>query len=91
MSAPEGRYFDPPPEALLAISKIKDTREWREDLRTAQRLCGRVVNVAIWEEPHWAILAQPSTKLGDFIRLRNVCESFLPEVGLNCKFPLPSY
>ena len=47
-------------------------------------LCGRVTNVAIWEEPHWDLIREV-LRVGSFIRLRNVHEGRLYG-GLLCKF-----
>ena len=86
MSAPAPGSFDPPSTALVSLSKIKESREGRPPLPVVKRLCGRVVNVAIWEEPHWSILTKSGTRAGRFVRLRNVHEGFFDDVGLNCKW-----
>ena len=84
--APAQHNNDPPSEALVEISKIKECRNGRPPLSTPQRLCGRVCNVVIWEQPHWDTVAnQNNVRIGDFIRLRNVQESFFPEIGIRCK------
>lgn len=80
--APAQPNNDPPSEALVAISKIKECRNGRPPLTIPQRLCGRVMNVAIWENSHWNLVGH--LKVGDFIRLRNVKESFFPEIGMRC-------
>ena len=80
--APAQPNNDPPSEALVAISKIKECRDGRPPLTIPQRLCGRVMNVAIWETSHWNLVGH--LKVGEFIRLRNVKESFFPEIGIRC-------
>jgi len=49
-------------------------------------LCGRVINVAIWEKPQWDLItsSHDSISIGKFIRLRNVNEECLPSSGLRC-------
>lgn len=80
--APQRRQDDPPSETLIAISKIKECRDNRKPLIIPDRLCGRVVNVAVWEEPHWdTVTIDNNVKIGDFIRLRNVQEHFITAYG----------
>jgi hypothetical protein len=82
-------HGDPPSEALVAISKICEVRtgQGRQPPLTApERLCGRVVNVVIWEETHWEIIVRHEVAVGGFIRLRNVGERFHQELGLRCKW-----
>lgn len=78
--APSQPNNDPPSQALTAISKIKESRDGRPQMNTPQRLCGRVVNVVIWETSHWDVLTKHNNlKIGDFVRLRNVKEIYLTE------------
>lgn len=63
---------DPPPEALQNVVKIVEKmRESSPDIVTPLSFCGRVANVLIWEEVHWALLKE-KVQPGTFIRLRNV-------------------
>jgi len=41
------------------------------ELEPPKAVCGRVVNVAVWEDPSWD-LVDASVRIGAFIRLRNV-------------------
>ena len=82
-------HDDPPSEALVAISKIRDVQAGpkHKPWTAPERLCGRIVNVVIWEESHWEMITQHSLlSVGGFIRLRNVRESFFKEIGLRCKW-----
>ena len=81
--APVEANNDPPSEALVAISKLKEGRDGHPPLTIPQRLCGRVMNVVVWENSHWNQVA-PHLNIGDFVRLRNVKESFFPEIGIRC-------
>mmetsp|Transcript_35829 Transcript_35829/g.47438 ORF Transcript_35829/g.47438 Transcript_35829/m.47438 type:complete len:431 (+) Transcript_35829:273-1565(+) len=48
-------------------------------------LCGRIINVAIWEKPHWDLVREKDSfiRVGYPIRLRNVSDGRLP-CGLRC-------
>lgn len=81
---------DPPSEALQAIANIIEYIKSSDDgddvssLEPPRCLCGRVVNVAVWEEPYWNLVIE-TLQVGTFIRLRNVHENRLWN-GLKCKF-----
>lgn len=47
-----------------------------------QSLCGKIVNIIIWERNHWNIIenARDYVSVGKFIRLRNVKEVRLPSL-----------
>jgi hypothetical protein len=81
---------EPSEETLTAISKIveemKDRRydadqvrvadnDPNEDFEAPKCLCGRVINVVIWEAKQWAFVQKPGTnayfKAGKSIRIRN--------------------
>lgn len=72
---------EPPSEALVNISKIEEQREGCGPLQHPKRLCGRIVNVAVWENPHWELLANLGNVVGRFFRFRNVREEFHPQFG----------
>jgi hypothetical protein len=85
---------DPPCEALQSIASViesiksadgdRDTGDDVASLEPPKSLCGRVANVAVWEEPHWDLVREV-LRVGSFIRLRNVHESRMYD-GLKCKF-----
>ena len=82
---------DPPSEALQAIANAigciqqsADDGDNASSLESPKSLCGRVANVAVWEEPHWDLVAE-ILQVGTFVRLRNVHESRMYN-GLRCKF-----
>lgn len=85
------RNGDPPSEALEAIAKTVEAIKSKGDgadeassLEPPTCLCGRVMNIAVWEEAHWALVRE-ILKVGSFIRLRNVHEGTIM-TGLRCKF-----
>lgn len=53
-----------------------DSKEGDGIVEKPKSLCGRVVNVAIWEKPHWDLVAE-RIAVGMFIRFRNVREGHL--------------
>jgi len=74
---------DPPTQALCIINdtiqllKILDS-EGFSMLDSAVSLCGRVVNVVIWEDSHWNRIKDGHfVKIGSFVRFRNIIEGFL--------------
>jgi hypothetical protein len=83
---------DPPCEALQSIASViesmksadVDNRNDTALLEPPKCLCGRVANVAIWEEPHWDLVREV-LRVGSFIRLRNVHDGRMYD-GLLCKF-----
>lgn len=78
---------DPPSEALQAIANAVERIKAADDssaLEPPKSLCGRVMNVAVWEEPDLQLIKE-TLGVGTFIRLRNVHESRLL-TGLRCKF-----
>lgn len=83
------RNGDPPSQTLVAIAKAVEAINKRGDgdeassLEPPKSLCGRVTNVAIWEEKYW-ILVMETLKVGTFVRLRNVHEGSVAN-GLGCK------
>jgi hypothetical protein len=93
------RAGDPPPEALVAIKNIIDgwnseptdhgseaAQSTAADiaLQPPKALCGRVANVAIWEQAQYELLEEIRIKPGTFVRLRNAHEGKLMS-GLRCK------
>jgi len=74
---------DPPASVLAAISKIVPTLvnggsegegEDNESFDPPTCLCGRVVNVAIWEAEQWEQIRsnESGVRVGKFVRLKNV-------------------
>jgi hypothetical protein len=47
-----------------------------DPIEPPKSLCGKIVNVAVWEEPHWAFVRK-RLQPGSFLRMRNVSESDL--------------
>jgi len=43
------------------------------DIHPPKVLCGRVINIVIWEAAHWDLIKKPGSRfnVGKFIRLRN--------------------
>jgi len=50
------------------------TNSFSSVLDAPHELCGKIVNVAIWEESHWKLIESYKLCPGKFIRLRNVNE-----------------
>lgn len=78
---------DPPSEALQAIANAVETIKAVDNASTLEppkSLCGRVMNVAVWEEPDLQFI-KFALQVGSFIRLRNVHECRILS-GLRCKF-----
>jgi hypothetical protein len=68
------RNGDPPCSAVVKIaSVVKKIRELddNESLEAPKALCGRVVNLIIWEDDLWH-MAKSNIQIGTFLRLRNV-------------------
>jgi len=74
---------DPPASVLTAINKIvptltkvgsEDEDEDIENFDPPKCLCGRVVNVAIWEAAQWERIRsnESGIRVGKFVRLKNV-------------------
>jgi hypothetical protein len=65
---------EPPPEALIKIAstvKKLQRHDQTQSLVIPKALCGKVVNVIIWEDSHWKLITE-SVPVGCFIRLRHV-------------------
>lgn len=82
---------DPPREALIAlhatVEELNSSSHRKgafKQLHEIVSVRGCVVNVAVWEEPHWEFVKQ-NCKVGDFLRIRNVNKGSL-DSGLICKF-----
>lgn len=68
------RNGDPPCSAVVKIDAVvKKIRELddNESLVAPKALCGRVVNLIIWEDALWDIV-KSNIQIGTFLRLRNV-------------------
>ena len=82
---------DPPTQAMVALHLTIGTlnnspyrTETTVALSEVVSVCGRVVNLAVWESPHWDF-SKRNFNVGDFIRLRNVGKGTL-NTGLTCRF-----
>ncbi len=65
---------EPSPEALVSISQILKKYSSNQEVEPPTSLCGRVINIVIWETNHWSLIekAKDYFTAGKFIRLRNV-------------------
>lgn len=74
---------EPSSEAVASVSKIVDTINSKSstsdsnastNMEPPQSLCGRVINVVIWEPNHWDLIknAKLFVGVGKFLHLRNV-------------------
>ncbi len=70
---------DPPEKVLIEIEKILKEKSPHDFLNICDgieaplALCGRVMNVKIWEEPLWNLIQGESfIRVGSFVRLRNI-------------------
>ena len=77
---------DPPKEALISLHStiLYLNDQYDSNFNDIVSVCGRVVNVAIWELPHWTFVKE-NLNIGDFIRIRNIKKGQLDN-GLVCKF-----
>ena len=67
------RDGDPPVEAIVQLSKVvQEIQKKDETFRIAppQSLCGRVMNVFVWEETQWSYV-KATCRVGGFLRIRN--------------------
>jgi hypothetical protein len=79
---------EPPPEALIKIaSTVKKLQKYDQtrSLAIPKALCGKVVNVVIWEDPHWKLITE-SVPVGCFIRLRHVDVRKWKNNPFRCKY-----
>jgi hypothetical protein len=73
---------DPPQKAIVSLyfsimNLNKDSFGYdTEKLNEIRCVCGQVVNLAIWETPHWEYITS-HIKVGNFIRLQNVQKELL--------------
>jgi hypothetical protein len=68
------RNGDPPCSAVVKIAAVvKKIRELdgNESVVAPKALCGRVVNLIIWEDALWDMV-KSNVQIGTFLRLRNV-------------------
>ena len=87
---------DPPASVLMAISKIGPTLtkdvsgdDESEAFEPPKCLCGRVINVAIWEGEQWERIRsnESGIRVGKFVRLKNVNDGRLgTENPKRCKY-----
>jgi hypothetical protein len=64
------RQGDPPPSCLIKVRDILRDYQ-KENMQIPKALCGKVVNVVIWEESYWKF-CQEHVNVGSFLRMRNV-------------------
>jgi hypothetical protein len=83
-------HGDPPSEALVVLHSTVEflnntpyKSKMTKFLSEIFSVCGRVMNIAIWEAPHWDFV-KSNFKIGDFIRFRNVLKGTFDN-GLICK------
>jgi hypothetical protein len=78
---------DPPQKAIVSLyfsimNLNKDSFGYdTEKLNEIRCVCGQVVNLAIWETPHWEYITS-HIKVGNFIRLQNVQKEFLNNIKI---------
>ena len=81
-----GYISDPPHRALEKLRDVIEGFKREEacfvDMEAPRTLCGRVVNVLIWEESQWNYVKD--LKVGTFIRLRNLTEKY-SDGWMRCK------
>jgi len=80
-SAENSNLPEPPSEALSSIANIIGRMTSSNDAPTfdpPKMLCGKVINIAIWEDSYWNLItsAERFVKVGEFIRLRNVRRNY---------------
>jgi hypothetical protein len=78
---------DPSTSSVIAIADIvKRLAVVRPSLSLQPpiTLCGRVVNVVVWEKQHWDLIQEQIVKVGSFVRFRNVHEHNLADTDLPC-------
>jgi len=76
---------DPGQACMNSIKKVVDALPKKTPVPPS--LCGRVVNVAVWEAAHWEYIsngwmAGPPVKAGNWIRVRNVWDGSMGSDGL---------
>ena len=77
---------EPPSEVIEYLAKvIQDFNKDDEDsIEPPKSLCGKVTNIAIWEDAHWNFVKK-NLRPGNFVRLRNISQGQLFH-GLNVLF-----
>ncbi|GMH61190.1 hypothetical protein TrST_g12760 [Triparma strigata] len=74
---------DPSVDSMIAIHDASSSR----GMKGPPSLCGRVVNVAVWEAPHWEYIVNgwmggPKVTAGTWVRLRNIWDSTMGEARM---------
>jgi hypothetical protein len=65
-------WGDPPPAAVSKVASIAQRLQTTNySMKLPKALCGKVSNVVIWEDPHWALVTEHAP-VGTFLRLRNI-------------------
>jgi hypothetical protein len=76
---------DPPSDAVLKVASVAQGLQASDSsMKLPKALCGRVANVVIWEDQHWARIKEHAP-IGTFIRLRNVGVRRHQQNGFRCK------
>jgi len=79
-------FGDPSPEAIDSVAQVinivNEDREEEDKLELPEALCGRVINLTVWEDSHWNFISDgrigsnlsstAAVRPGQWIRLRNV-------------------
>lgn len=68
-----------PPSAVIGClaTLVHEMDEEGEDpIEPPKSLCGKVANLAIWEDPHWDLVMK-TLRPGKFVRLRNISQGEL--------------
>ena len=79
---------DPPNDAVVRIANIIEKLQELDRstiMEPPKALCGRGVNVIIWEEALWKLITS-AVHVGDFVRLRNVEARIWRDGRIRCKF-----
>lgn len=71
-------HGEPPSEVIEYLAKIiQDFKNDEEDpIEPPKSLCGKVTNIAIWEDAHWNFV-KVNLRPGNFVRLRNISQGQL--------------
>jgi hypothetical protein len=84
------RQYDPPIEAVVRLSKTVEKIQAVDEsfgIAPPKSLCGRVMNVFVWEEHQWHYI-QSVCKIGSFLRIRNgdYGKLFWDQAQSHCKY-----
>ena len=69
---------EPSSEALSSVATIMENsmKSDNESIQPPHCLCGRVINIVVWESDHWDLIKRANDMfgIGKFVGLRNVKE-----------------